>query len=78
VAAVAATSEEIAQKACSLIEVEYEPLEGVFDAEYGASDKAPLIHPDLGNYECVNFIFPKAGTNISNHFKIRKGNVEAA
>jgi carbon-monoxide dehydrogenase large subunit len=78
VAAVAAITEEIAQKACSLIEVDYEPLEGVFDAEYGASDKAPLIHPDLGKYDCVNFIFPKPGTNISNHFKIRKGNVEAA
>ncbi len=78
VAAVAAVSEEIAYKACELVEVEYEPLEGVFDAEYGASDKAPLIHPDLGNYECVNFIFPKPGTNISNHFKIRKGDCEAA
>ena len=78
VAAVAAVTEEIAEKACSLVEVEYEPLEGVFDAEYGASEKAPLIHPDLGKYDVMNFIFPKPGTNISNHFKIRKGDVEAA
>ncbi len=78
VAAVAAINEEIAIKACDLIEVEYELLEPVFDAEYGASDKAPLIHPDLGKYECVNFIFPKAGTNISNHFKIRHGDCEKA
>lgn len=78
VAAVAAVSEEIAMKACDLIEVEYEQLEPVFDAEYGASDKAPLIHPDLGKYECVNFIFPKPGTNISNHFKIRHGDCEKA
>ena len=78
VAAVAAISEEIAMKACELVEVDYEPLEAVFDAEYGASDKAPLIHPQLGEYECPNFIFPKPGTNISNHFKIRKGDCEAA
>lgn len=78
VAAVAAISDEIAMKAVELIEVEYEELEAVFDAEFGASDKAPLIHPDLGKYECVNFIFPKAGTNISNHFKIRHGNCEEA
>jgi CO/xanthine dehydrogenase Mo-binding subunit len=78
VAAVAAVSVEIAQKACELIEVEYELLEPVLDAEFGASDKAPLIHPDMGNYECVNFIFPKPGTNISNHFKIRRGDCAAA
>ncbi|HPS41094.1 MAG TPA: xanthine dehydrogenase family protein molybdopterin-binding subunit [Anaerolineaceae bacterium] len=78
VAAVAAISEEIAMKACELVEVEYEPLEGVFDAEYGASDKAPLIHPQLGEYDCPNFIFPKPGTNIANHFKIRRGNCEEA
>jgi len=78
VAAVAAISEEIAMKACDLIEVEYEILEAVFDAEFGASEKAPLIHPQLGEYYCPNYLFPKPGTNISNHFKIRRGNCEAA
>lgn len=78
VAAVAAVSEEIAEKAVALIEVEYEPLEPVFDPEYGASPEAPLIHPDLAEYEVPNFIFPKPGTNIANHFKIRKGDVDSA
>lgn len=78
IAAVAAISEEIAEKAIDLIEVDIEPLPAVFDAEFGASKDAPLLHPDLGNYECPNFIFPEAGTNISNHFKIRKGNTEEA
>ena len=78
VAGVAATTEEIAEKAIDLIDVEYEELNAVFDPEYGASKDAPLIHPDLGNYDCPNFIFPKPGTNISNHFKIRKGDVESA
>jgi CO/xanthine dehydrogenase Mo-binding subunit len=77
VAGVAAISEEIAEKALDLIQVEYEPLPGVFDPEYGASPDAPLLHPDLGQYEVANFIFPQPGTNISNHFKIRKGDPEA-
>ncbi len=78
VAGVAAINEEIAEKALDLIEVEYEPLPGVFDPEFGASPEAPLLHPDLGKYEYANFIFPKAGSNISNHFRIRKGDVDTA
>ena len=78
VAGVAAVSEEIAEKALELIEVEYEMLPGVFDPEYGASPEAPLLHPDLGKYEAVNFIFPEPGSNISNHFKLRRGDPEAA
>ncbi len=78
VAAVAALSEEIAVRAVELIEVEYESLAPVFDAEFGASPEAPLIHPNLADYEAPNFIFPQPGTNISNHFKIRKGDVDKA
>jgi CO/xanthine dehydrogenase Mo-binding subunit len=78
VAAVAATNVEIAKEAIKLIEVEYEQLPGVFDPVYGASKEAPLIHEKLGEYEVVPFIFPVAGTNISNYFKIRKGNVDKA
>ncbi len=78
VAGVAAISEQIAEQALDLIEVEYEPLPGVFDPEYGASPEAPVIHPNLGKYEVANFIFPEPGTNIANHFRIRKGDVEAA
>jgi CO/xanthine dehydrogenase Mo-binding subunit len=78
VAGVAAVSEAVAEQALDLIEVDYEPLPGVFDPEYGASTAAPLLHPDLGSYKVANFIFPEPGTNISNHFKIRKGNPVAA
>ena len=45
VAAVAAVSEEIADKAIDLIDVEYEVLPAVFDPVYGASPEAPLLHP---------------------------------
>jgi carbon-monoxide dehydrogenase large subunit len=37
-----------------------------------------LLHPDLGEYQVANFIFPEPGTNISEHFKLRKGDVESA
>lgn len=78
VAGVAAVSEEIAEKAVGLIDVDYELLEPVFDPEYGASAEAPLIHPNLADYEAPNFIFPQPGTNIANHFKIRKGDADGA
>lgn len=76
VAGVAAETPEIAEKAVELIEVEYEELPGVFDPEYGASPEAPLLHPNLDKYECAPFIFRQPGTNISNWFKVRKGDME--
>ncbi len=44
IAAVAATSEEIAADALELIEVEYEPLPAVFDPEEAMAEGAPQIH----------------------------------
>ena len=78
VAGVAADSEQIAEKALDLIEVEYELLPAVFDPEEGAAPDAPLLHPDLAKYSVANFIFPQPGTNISNHFRIRRGDPAAA
>jgi CO/xanthine dehydrogenase Mo-binding subunit len=78
VAGVVATSEEIAERAAQLVEVEYEELPAVFDPVEAAQPDAPLLHPDLGEYEVANFIFPEPGTNISEHFKLRKGDTESA
>jgi xanthine dehydrogenase molybdenum-binding subunit len=44
VAAVAAVSEEIAEQALQLIDVEYEELEAVFDHESAMRDGAPQLH----------------------------------
>jgi len=76
VAAVAAESEEIAEEAVSLIEVDYEELPAVFDPLEGIKPDAPLIHEDLGSYKHASIILPVKGTNISNHYKIRKGDAE--
>ncbi len=78
VAGVVATTAEIAEQAAKLVEVEYEELEPVFDPYEAVQPGAPLIHPDMADYEWPNFIFPEPGTNISEHFKLRKGNVEEA
>jgi carbon-monoxide dehydrogenase large subunit len=78
VAGIVATTEEIAEEAAHLVEVDYEELPAVFDPEQGAQPDAPLLHPDLREYQVANFIFPQPGTNISEHFKLRKGDVEAA
>jgi CO/xanthine dehydrogenase Mo-binding subunit len=78
VAGVIATSEEIAERAARLVEVEYEVLEPVFDPLAGIQPDASLLHPDLGDYESADYIFPQPGTNVANHFKVRKGGVEAA
>ncbi|MCC6250352.1 MAG: xanthine dehydrogenase family protein molybdopterin-binding subunit [Rubrivivax sp.] len=47
VAVVAATTEEIAEEALGLIDVEYEPLPAVFDTDAARAPGAPLIH-DVG------------------------------
>jgi CO/xanthine dehydrogenase Mo-binding subunit len=78
VAGVAAETEDIAEEACRLIHVDYEPLPAIFDPEEAIKPGAPVLHEKLGEYEYAPFIFPEPGTNISNHFKVRKGNVEQA
>ena len=77
VAAVAADTLEIAQKAVEVIQVEYEELEPVLHPKDALKDDAPLVHPDLGKYSYMEAAFtPKPGTNIANHTKLRKGDVE--
>ncbi|MDP2931547.1 MAG: xanthine dehydrogenase family protein molybdopterin-binding subunit, partial [Chloroflexota bacterium] len=49
VAGVAAETPDIAEEALQLIEVEYEVLPAVFDAEEAMKPGAPLVHPQNGN-----------------------------
>jgi CO/xanthine dehydrogenase Mo-binding subunit len=77
VAAVAADTLEIARKAVDLIDVEYEVLDPVLSHMDALKEGAPLVHPDLGTYDCVKATFtPVPGTNIANLSKTRKGDVE--
>jgi len=63
VALVVAESEKAAVGALSLIEVEYQKLPGVFSAEEGLRPNAPCVHGD---------------TNLLQHTKVRKGDIDAA
>jgi carbon-monoxide dehydrogenase large subunit len=76
VAAVVAETLEAAEKAAELIEVEYEPLPTVFDILDALKPDAPILHEKLGEYRHAPFIYPMPGTNIANHLKLRKGDVE--
>jgi len=79
VAAVAAETPVIAQKALDLIEIEYEVQTPFLDPKQVFDKKAPLVHPDLGKYDYVEAVFtPVPGTNIANHTKLRKGDVDKA
>ena len=51
VAAVAADSEEIAEEALNLIEVEYEETEPLLDPVEALKPGAKLLHPDVMNYK---------------------------
>ncbi|RMF42803.1 MAG: aldehyde oxidase, partial [Anaerolineae bacterium] len=65
VALVVAETEEIAAQARDLIEVVYEDLPVVDDIEAAMQEDAPLLHPDRDS-------------NVFCHYRIRKGDVDAA
>ncbi|MFA4852958.1 MAG: xanthine dehydrogenase family protein molybdopterin-binding subunit, partial [Bacteroidales bacterium] len=62
VAVVAAKTKEIAYTAAEAIEIEYEPIEGIFDPAEAVKPTARLIHADFKS-------------NIVNHYPVRKGDV---
>jgi carbon-monoxide dehydrogenase large subunit len=47
VAFVIAEDRYVAEDACDLIAVDYEPLPAVVDIEVAVADRAPLVHPDV-------------------------------
>jgi CO/xanthine dehydrogenase Mo-binding subunit len=65
VALVVAKSEAIASRGRDLIEVEYEDLSVVTDPRAAMEEDSPLLHPDQES-------------NVFTHFRIRKGDVQAA
>ncbi|MPZ35460.1 MAG: molybdopterin-dependent oxidoreductase [Rhodospirillales bacterium] len=75
IAAVAATSLEIAEAAVRTIEIEYEPLPAVFDPEEALLTGAPLVHAGWNDYQALP-VFDREG-NISGRSAIGGGDVEA-
>jgi CO/xanthine dehydrogenase Mo-binding subunit len=65
IAAIAAESEEAAEEAAMLLDIEYEELPAVFDAQEAIQSGAPTLHEKYPN-------------NIFIHSKLRHGDLEAA
>jgi CO/xanthine dehydrogenase Mo-binding subunit len=79
IAAVLAEDPDVAAQALELIDVEYEHLPAVFDPLEALADDAPLVHdspPALGATFSDLVIHTEANSNVCNHFKLRKGDVE--
>ncbi|MEP6973253.1 MAG: xanthine dehydrogenase family protein molybdopterin-binding subunit [Actinomycetota bacterium] len=76
IAAVAATSEEIADRAVQLIEVEYEPLSPVTDIEAAMGADAQLVHADWSQDDHDENIL--ADGNTLGYSTVVKGDADAA
>ena len=75
IAAVAASSLEIAEQALAAIDVEYEDLTAVFDMEE-ALESPVLVHPTWADYKALPIIARNG--NIAGRARIKVGDVEAA
>jgi len=83
VAAVAAVDEATAEQAVSLIEVEYEQLPVLGQAEDALRPGAPLVHEDFDSYEVVATtgasplpaVGPSHGTNVLYQIELHEGDV---
>ncbi|HYH93436.1 MAG TPA: molybdopterin cofactor-binding domain-containing protein, partial [Candidatus Saccharimonadales bacterium] len=80
VVAVAAVDTDTAMQAIELIDVVYEEIPAVFTLDDALAENAPLVHeepPLVGQTFADLIIDSEAGTNVCNHFKLRKGDIEA-
>jgi carbon-monoxide dehydrogenase large subunit len=57
VVAVATTSRYIAEDACDLVAVEYEPILPIMDPDAALAPNAPLIHPEMGDNRILHSEF---------------------
>lgn len=76
VALVVADTPKIAKRAADLIQVVYEPLPVVNNPRQALNAEAPILHERLADYQKISEAYPKPGTNVANHTKIRKGNIQ--
>ena len=78
VAVALATDPHIAEEAADLIQVEYEPLDAVFDEIAAARPDAPVIHDVLkpaGMFTDLKHLGGRSGTNVALDARVRRGDV---
>jgi len=76
IAAVIARDPQTAKKAAEKVQVDYEPLQPVFDPIEAIKEETVLIHPKMKDYPHVPWFFPKENTNITHFKKTRRGSIE--
>jgi CO/xanthine dehydrogenase Mo-binding subunit len=76
VAAVAAESEDGAEQAMNLIEIEYEEMEPLFDPSKAIQPTAPLLHPAVMSYRGLPGKL-EAPSNLFIHMSWEKGDIQA-
>ena len=76
VALVVANTLKQAKRAAELIRVTYKPLPVVNNPMQALEPLAPLLHKQLATYKKIPEVYPVPGTNIANHTKIRKGDIQ--
>jgi CO/xanthine dehydrogenase Mo-binding subunit len=75
---VLATDPHVAEGAADLIEVEYEPLDPVFDEVAAARPGAPILHDVLkpaGMFTDLKHLGGRSGTNVALDARVRRGDV---
>src|SRR5207249_3079879 len=79
VAAVAAETREAAEEAINLVEVEYEDLPALIDAEEALAPGAPVLHPDRADYVYLEGAQPTLPhPNLQGYRLIQKGEPDIA
>jgi CO/xanthine dehydrogenase Mo-binding subunit len=81
VAAVVALDRDTALAAAERVAVDYAELPAVFDVLAAAAPGAPLVHEEFkpsGAFADLAHLAGRAATNVCYHYKLRRGDVEAA
>jgi CO/xanthine dehydrogenase Mo-binding subunit len=80
VVAVAAETEELAREATEAVEVEYEPLDAVFDARDALKEEPPsIVHENLHDYDTSDVLEPRLDPdrpNLYANHRIRTGDID--
>ena len=78
VAVALAIDPHVAEEAADLIQVEYDPLDAVFDEVAAARPGAPIIHDELkpaGMFTDLKHLGGRSGTNVALDARVRRGDV---
>jgi CO/xanthine dehydrogenase Mo-binding subunit len=79
VAVALATDPHIAEEAASLITVDYEPLDPVFDEVAAATAGSPVVHDTLkpaATFTDLKYLKGRSGTNVALTGRVRRGDLE--